>query len=305
MILAAVLAAAASIAPPFAPPVDVPLHYRLVEFGDNPRGPVRVANHQTLRFTRSGDGFEAVLVANAHEVEAPEPYRTLLALPLTPFEGVATRLRLDHAGAPQGILDGERTWTALRSAGDALLAGIEASAAIGPDEKQGARTMIARTFDLAPAGVNALLTDTVTMMLPPPLPTLAVGETRGFTATLRSPVGALPSGGTVTLVAADDAHLSYRVETRSDPAATDRAVAELSASLQGASTPEARARVATSVAGIRGTAYVERIELVLDRRTGLITSSRTERTAILADGSSRPLGHGEIVREDRSDHQGI
>ena len=298
MILATLLAAVVSIAPPFAPPVNVPLHYRLVEFGDNPKGPVRVANHQTLRFTRSGDGFEATLVPNSHEVEAPEPYRTLLALPLTPFEGVATRLRLDHAGAPQAIVDGARSWTALRSAENAALAGIETSMAIGADEKRSARTLIMHNFDLAPAAADAMLTDTVTMMLPPPLPALAVGEARGFTATLRSPAGTLPSEGTVTLVAADDDHLTYHVETRSDPAATDRAVAELSATLQGASMPETRARIAANVAAIRGTAYVEQIELVLDRRTGLMTSSHTVRSAILADGSSQPLGRGEIARED-------
>lgn len=292
----ALLALAAALAARFAPPRDVAIGYDIVETRPIRGGQARITLHQTLRFAAESEGYVATVVATGHAVDAPEPYRTLIDAPFAPFEGVPSRVRLDAAGRITGVIDAARTWDAVRAAENGLLARIDAEAAIPPQAKAAARASITAIDQTPPAQRDARLADAVSALLAPPLPALAVGESRAFTAALRSPVGELPSAGTVTLASAAAGVLTYRVDTRSTAKAADAAATALLATLGPAASPEERARITATIKVLRATVYVQHGDLVIDAATGLLVRAHTERGTLDADGASRVVETSDTVR---------
>ena len=289
---------AAALAAAFAPPLETPLRYKTVEMRLVRGGEAQITLRQILRLVPVAAGYEATIIAGDHAVTGPEPYRTLFDTMLAPFAGVATRARLDRKGAVTGALDSASTWAAASTAVKAMLVRMDAEPSLPPAIKAAARATAASTIDQAsPEQRDRYVADAAGALLAPALPALEIGESRAFTHERRTPAGAMQARGTVTLLAADPATLHYRIETRTDPAASAPAVAALLATLTPASSAADRARIEAAVAELKDMAYVEQTELTIDRVTGLIRRAHTDRYAVAPDGAHRGSEWDDLERE--------
>lgn len=293
----AALLAAAGLAAAFAPPLDTIIRYRTDQLRLVRGGEVRIMLRQSLRITAEGGGYVAETVAGDHNATGPEPYRSLLGALFEPFTGVATRARLDRGGTILGAIDAATAWAATRHAKEAMLARMDAEPALTPQVKASAHAIIAAALDVPPEARDARIADAVAALLAPPLPALGVGESRTLTIVRPTPAGALPAAGTITLVTATPSELHYRSLTRTEPSATAPGVAALLATLTPGSTEAERTRTTIAAAELKDMAYVEETTLTVERATGLLVRTRTDRFVEAPDGARRGIEWDETIRE--------
>lgn len=293
--------AAATITLPFAPPLGVDLRYRVTTHKMSGGKPVDIEMIQTLRFTRLGDGYVMRIATvrattNGISIMLDDPHAPLLMR----MVGAPVDVDLDAAGTSLRIRD----WPAVQKRAADMVTAMLAISPVGSSD----RATLEAVGKNAVAHFNAMTAEQATSQwLQNWDPLLGVGgltmqDGQSLTAPSQTDMGfgtPIPTQMIVTMHSASASTVRLTMNTRTDDAQLGVAIGKLLDQLStGVVTgPATRTRMEQLTSILKGLRIDDRIDVVLDRDTGVPRTADIRRLATVPNQQSATV----TIRVERVD----